>query len=49
MWFDDTDEMGVVFETLSKGESDDQQAVPGGTGEAANVTVLLVLFGLLHR
>ena len=32
VWFDDMDEIGVVFETVSKGESDDQQALPGGTG-----------------
>ena len=38
-----------MFETVSKGESDDQRAVAGGTGEAANVAVLLQLFGLFHR
>ena len=30
VWFDDMDEIGVVFETVSKGESDGQQAVLGG-------------------
>ena len=29
-WFDDLEEIGDVFKIVLKGESDDQQAVPGG-------------------
>ena len=44
-WFDDLEEIGNVLKMVSKGERDDQQAVPGGhrrvsTGQAANVAVL---------
>ena len=43
-----------MFEIVSKEESDNQQAVPGGhrrvsTGQAVYVAVLLRLFGLFHR
>ena len=56
VWFDDLEEIVIkrVRDRVSKEESDDQQAVPGGhrrvsTGQAANVAILLRLFGPFHR
>ena len=53
-WFDDLEEIGDVFKIVLKGESDDQQAVPGGnhrvsTGQLAKLRMLQFYYDCLDH
>ena len=53
-WFDDLEEIGDVFKIVLKGESDDQQAVPGGnhrvsTGRLAKLRMLQFYYDCLDH
>ena len=53
-WFDELEEIGDVFKIVLKGESDDQQAVPGGnhrvsTGQLAKLRMLQFYYDCLDH